>query len=118
MISNLSIAFLAIAKHMLTSLSVDEILLMRYVNWSTNFRGLPLKVEMAPSSIEHIISVLYSFSWRPMYSTACSRLCSWNSAWVGVFERRARSSVLFCLSLSFQGFFCFLSFSIETIFFY
>ena len=32
---------------MLTSLSVDEILLPRYVNRSKNFRGLLLKVEMA-----------------------------------------------------------------------
>ena len=28
---------------MLTSLSVDEILLLRHVNWSTNFRDLQLK---------------------------------------------------------------------------
>ena len=33
---------------MLTSISVDEILLLRYVNLSTNFRCLPLKVEVAP----------------------------------------------------------------------
>ena len=35
------------SRHMLTSLSVDEILLLRYVNRSTNFKGLPLKVKMA-----------------------------------------------------------------------
>ena len=34
---NLSLAF---AQRMLTSLSVDETLLLKYVNWSTNFRGL------------------------------------------------------------------------------
>ena len=33
---------------MLTSLSVDVILLLRYVNRSSNFRGLSLKVEMVP----------------------------------------------------------------------
>ena len=32
---------------MLTLFSVDEMLLLRYVNWSTNFRGLPMKVEIA-----------------------------------------------------------------------
>ena len=42
-IDNLSIAFHTFTRHMLTSLSVNEILLPRYVNWSTNFRGLPLK---------------------------------------------------------------------------
>ena len=42
MIDNLSIAV-----RMLTSLSIDEILLPRYVNWSTNFRVLPLRMEMA-----------------------------------------------------------------------
>ena len=45
---NLSIAVHAFARRMLTSLSVDEMLLSRYVNRSTDFKGLPLKVEMAP----------------------------------------------------------------------
>ena len=38
---------------MLTSLSVDEMLLPRYVNLSTNFRGLLFKVEMLPSHLKH-----------------------------------------------------------------
>ena len=43
------IAYLTIAVHtftwcILTSFSVDEILLPRYVNWSTKFRGWSLKV--------------------------------------------------------------------------
>ena len=38
MINNLSIPFGAFTRHTLTSLSVDEILLMRYVKWSINFR--------------------------------------------------------------------------------
>ena len=33
--------------HMLTSLSVDEILPPTYMNWSANFRGLQLKAEMS-----------------------------------------------------------------------
>ena len=43
----LSMAFYIFAWHILTSLSVDEILQPRYVNWSTNFKDLPLRVEMA-----------------------------------------------------------------------
>ena len=42
MIDNLLIAVHAFPMHMFTLLSVDEIMLMRYVNCSTNFRGLPL----------------------------------------------------------------------------
>ena len=34
-------------KHMLTSLSADEMLLLRYVNWFANVRDLPLRIEMA-----------------------------------------------------------------------
>ena len=33
---------------MLTSLSIDEILLPRYVNWSIDLRGLLFDEEMAP----------------------------------------------------------------------
>ena len=42
MINSQSVAFHVYAKCMLTPLSVDEILLLRYVNWSPNFRGLRL----------------------------------------------------------------------------
>ena len=48
--------------HILTSLSVDEIWLPRYVNWSINFRGLTLKVEMEPSRLKHMNSVLSAFT--------------------------------------------------------
>ena len=41
MINKLSIAVHLFAMHVLTSLSVDEILLPKYVNWFTNFRDLP-----------------------------------------------------------------------------
>ena len=49
MINNLLIAVHVFARHMFTTLSVDEILLLRYVNLSTNFKGLPLTVDIAPS---------------------------------------------------------------------
>ena len=51
---NLSIAVHTFTRYMLTPLSVDKILLLRYVNWSTNFRGLSLKLEMAPSCLKHV----------------------------------------------------------------
>ena len=38
----LIIAFHAFIMHILASVSVDEILLQRYVNCSSNFRGLPV----------------------------------------------------------------------------
>ena len=46
MIDNLSLTVYMFARHILTSLLVNEILLLRYVNWSTDFRDLLLKVEM------------------------------------------------------------------------
>ena len=47
MIDNLSIAVQTYTMRMLTPLSVDEIFLPKYVNWSTYLSGLPLKVEKA-----------------------------------------------------------------------
>ena len=49
MINNLSVSVHAFT--MLALLSVDEILLPRYGNYSSIFRGLPLKVEMFPSCL-------------------------------------------------------------------
>ena len=88
----LLIAVHTFAEHMLTSLSVDEILLPKYVNLSTNFRDLPLKVEMAPSYFKHMNSVLFAFTWRPVPPAACSRLCRRDSDLVDVFARSTRSS--------------------------
>ena len=48
MINNLSIAVHAFTMHILILLSVDEILLPRYMNWSTDFRDLPLNMVMVP----------------------------------------------------------------------
>ena len=92
MIDNLLIVVHAFTGHMLTLLSVDEILLLRYVNLSTNFRDLPFRVEMAPFHLKYMNSALLAFTWRPMLSAAYSRLCSWDSAWSGVFARIARLS--------------------------
>ena len=47
MINDLSIAFHTFARHMMTLISVDEMLLPRYVNCSTIFRSLSLRMAMA-----------------------------------------------------------------------
>ena len=48
MIDTLSIAVNGFTRHILTSLLVDGMLLLRYMNLSTNFRGLLFTVEMTP----------------------------------------------------------------------
>ena len=55
MIDNLSIAVHAFAGSISTSLSVDETLLPKYVNLFTNFKWLPLRVEMAVPHLKHIL---------------------------------------------------------------
>ena len=54
---NLSIPGNTFSMLMLGSFSVDEKLLTRYMNWSTNFRVLSVNQEMAPSCFEHMYSV-------------------------------------------------------------
>ena len=75
---------------LLTSLSVDEILLPGYLFWSANIRGLPLKVELAPSFLNHNNSVLCAFTYRPMLLAASFRLCCRESAWADVLVGSAR----------------------------
>ena len=48
-VDNLSIVVYALPMLILTLLSVDEILLPMYMNWSTNFRGLPFNEKIALS---------------------------------------------------------------------
>ena len=47
MVDESTIVVNAFTKRTLTSRSIDEILLLRYVNLSINFRGMLLRVEMA-----------------------------------------------------------------------
>ena len=103
MIDGILIAVHFFVRYILTSLSVDETLLPRYVNLSTNFRGPPFRVEMAFSQLKHICSVLFAFMWRLMPLTPCSRLCSEDSAWVSVFARNAMASALSASNYSFGG---------------
>ena len=50
MVDNMSMTVQALSMRLLMSFSVDDISLPRYVKCSTNFRGLPSNVEMAPFS--------------------------------------------------------------------
>ena len=90
---SLSMAVHTFAQHIVTSLSVDETLLLRYVKLSTNFRKPSFRLTMAPSLLKHMYSVLSAFMWRSIPPAACSRLYSRDSALVGVFARSALSSL-------------------------
>ena len=57
------------------------------------FRDL-FSAEISPFWLKHMYSVLSAFTWRRLPPAACSRLCSMDSAWVGVFARSAMSSAL------------------------
>ena len=63
MIDNLSIAVNAFTKRIITSLSVDETLLLRYVILSTILRGPLLRVEVTPSRLKLIYSVKANVSF-------------------------------------------------------
>ena len=80
MIDSLSIGVSTFVRRMLTLLSADEILLPRYMNLSTNFRGTSFRVKIAPSRLKHLYFVWFAFTWRPMPPTVCFRPYSWNSA--------------------------------------
>ena len=75
-IDNLSMAVHGFARHILMSLSVDEMLLPRYMKVSTNFREPPFRGKMSPSWLKHLHFILSAFTWRPLPPAACSRLCS------------------------------------------
>ena len=94
---NLLIAVRALSMHLLMLLSVDEILLPRYVNWCTNFRGLPFQEEIALSWLKHMNSVLSEFTWRPMSLAGCSSVCSRDLAGTGVFARSTWLSAYFTI---------------------
>ena len=62
MLGNQSTVDHALLMHMSTSLSVVEILLPRYINWSDNFGSLPVREEIAPSSLKDMNSVISVFT--------------------------------------------------------
>ena len=58
MINKVFTAVYAFPMRKLTSFSVDEIMLPKYVNKSNNLRGLTFIVEMVPSCLKYMICVL------------------------------------------------------------
>ena len=88
----LSIVVHRFVRCILTPLSVDDTLLPKYVNLSSNFRILSFRVVMASSRLKRKYSVLLAFMWRLMPAGVCSRRCSRDSAWKGVFAGSAYSS--------------------------
>ena len=89
------------------------ILQLTYINWSTDFRGLPFNEEMVSSYLKHKNSFLKSeFMWRQIHLAACCR----DSAWADV-----RSSVKVYIndnfrSISFDScFFCVRPFSLDLL---
>ena len=89
---NLLIAAHTFASRILMPFSVDKMLLPRYVNFFTDFREPTFSMEMSPFLSKHIYSVLSAFTRRLLPHAACSRLCSRDSAWVGVFAGSVTSS--------------------------
>ena len=62
MTDNLTIAAHVLARRMLTLLSVDKTFLLRYGNFSSNFRSLLLDMGMASLCLKHMDSVLFAFT--------------------------------------------------------
>ena len=74
------------------------ILLLRYVKWLTDFRGLPFSVEMPTSCLKHMNSVLSEF----MPLSVCFKLFSYSSlTWASVFVRSIRSSAFVIVSVGY-----------------
>ena len=61
-INNLSTAVHAFASSILMSFSVNEMLLLRYVNLSTGFREPPFSVEMSPLWLKDVLHFVWSYN--------------------------------------------------------
>ena len=67
MIDDQSIAVYAFARRKLMSFSADEMLLLRYMNVSINFREPPFRVEVSSFWLKHMYSVLSAFTRKLSY---------------------------------------------------
>ena len=65
LVVKLSIAVHVLSTRMLTSPSVDKILLLSYINWYANFRDLPFNQETVPSWLKYMNFVLSELTSRP-----------------------------------------------------
>ena len=93
MINRQLIAFDTFTRHILTWFSGNGLLLQRYMKWSTNFRRLPCRVNLAPFCLKHHVLCFICILVRPMLPAAWFRLCNKASTWAGAFMRRIMSSV-------------------------
>ena len=85
---SLLIAVHTFDSQILMSFSIDEALLSR---WTCPLISEKFSVEMSPFWLKHIYFILSAFTWRSMPPAACSRLCSRDSGWIGVFARSTMS---------------------------
>ena len=81
------IAVRTFSSHVLMSFSVDQSLLPGDVSLSASFRDLSNSMVLSPLWWKHMNSVLSTLIWRPMQPAARSRLCSRDSAWVGICQK-------------------------------
>ena len=79
MVDNVLIAVHTLPMLMLTSLSGNEILLLKYMNWSIDFTVLPFNKAIVLSYLKYMNSVLSELMLRPIILTACFRLYSRDS---------------------------------------
>ena len=106
------------AKHMLTSLSVDEILLPRYMNLSTNFEKPATENRVVSLFKIHLLCFICIHA-ETNVPAACSRLCRLHLASVGVFARSTRSSAWSASVIVSAGYHLLLAFwGHKAIFFY
>ena len=82
------VAFQDFTMRLLTSFSEDDVLLPRYMNWSTDY-----KVEMNPFCLKRMNLVLLVFTQKQMPPAVFSRLGGRDLACAGVFVRSATESV-------------------------
>ena len=79
-IDNVFIAIYAFPIRIFSSISVNEILLPRYVKWLASFIGLPFHMEISPFCLKHMDSVVFKFASKPMLLATCNRLCNRDSS--------------------------------------
>ena len=79
----------------LISISVDEILLPKYINRSTNSIFLSFNKEIAQSWIKRMKFVLFEFMGKQISLAVCFRLCCRDSVWAVAFAITAKSSMQF-----------------------
>ena len=101
MIDNLSIPVHALPMCLLTSLSVDEILLPKYVNWFINFRGFPSNEEMAP-----FWTKIHEFCFIWVYAETSATFCPLHAmqqrfglSW----SKKSKIICIVCINNSFCG---------------